>query len=128
MSPYVKACELVSAADIKRIANLPVGTGVTTTDFGGDSQCEFRQDTVGLVMVTVHGQGSIEPYRKVPGQREVPGIGDAAVWHEGNAQLAVKRGESVFSISFLKPPAKRKWAIELARIALPKFNEDTISH
>jgi hypothetical protein len=126
-APYtgLKACELISANEINRIAGLSVDTGFVTSDYSADSQCQFdkKGTTDGQVIVTMHGHGNIEPYRKVPGSTEVTGIGDAAVWNEGNAQLAVRHRESVFSVSFLSRPAKKRWVIALARIALENMSE-----
>jgi hypothetical protein len=121
----LRACELISANEINRVAGLSVDTGFVTSDYGADSQCQFdkKGTTDGQVIVTMHGQGNIEPYRKVPGSTEVTGIGDAAVWNEGNGQLAVRRGKAVFSVSFLVPKSKKQWALELARMASEKMSE-----
>ena len=118
-----KACELVSAADIKRITGVDVKAGITTNDYAGDSQCRFDRSTGAdpLVMVTLHAHGNIEPYRRVPGSVAVSGIGDGAVWSDTNSQLAVRLGEAVFSFSFLSPPAKKQWGSELATLALVKL-------
>jgi hypothetical protein len=101
-----------------------VRAGVVTNDYAGDSQCRFDLMADGKpgVMVTLHAHGNIEPYRKVPDAIEISGIGDPGVWSETNAQLAVRHGDAVFSISFLSRPAKQSWALELARVALQKLS------
>ncbi len=118
-----RACDLLSGDDIARVSGVAYSIGVVTNDYAGDSQCRYAAagTSQSPVMVTLHATGSFTPYRKVPGNVAVAGLGDAAVWHDGNAQLAVQHGASVYSISFLKPPAKRQWAEALARIALGKL-------
>jgi hypothetical protein len=118
-----KACELVATADIKRVTAVEVKAGVTTNDYAGDSQCRFDRVSVdsAYVMVTLHAHGNIEPYRKVPGSVEVSRVGDDAIWSETNGQLALRHGDAVFSISFLSSPARKQWAVELARVALAKL-------
>jgi hypothetical protein len=72
--------------------------------------------------VTLHKQGRIEPYRHAPQSVEVPELGDAAVWSAGVSQLAVARGEAVFSISFMGVSGKQSQATRLARTALAKLD------
>lgn len=122
-STGVKACELISADDVKQVTGITFEQGVTTNDYGGDSQCRFpeRSDTTHALMVTLHDHGKLTAYQNVPGSSVIGGLGDEAVWHGGNRQLAVRRGDAVFSISFLQDPANKQWAIKLARIALAKL-------
>jgi hypothetical protein len=118
-----RACELIAAADINKVTSLMYKPGVVTNDYAGDSQCRYeRADTTKVaVMVTLHGRGKIDPYRLVPMTSSVPGLGDEAYWNEGNAQLAIRKDSSVLSIAFMPAPAKKSWAVSLARIALSKF-------
>jgi len=119
----VKACELLSVDDVTRITGVAFEAGVTTNDYAGDSQCRYGRPgkpEEGL-MVTLHAHGDLAPYRGVPNSVAVDGLGDAAVWHDGNRQLAFSNGDAVISISFLAPPAKKQWAVQLARIALNKL-------
>jgi hypothetical protein len=121
--PGVKACDLMTAEDARRITAVELQTGVTTNDYMGSSQCRFdRADGSRTgIMISLHTHGDIENYRKVPGSTQVDGLGDAAVWNPQTNQLAVRSGDAVFSISFLFAPAQRAWAVELARAALPKL-------
>ena len=119
----VKACDLMTVEDARRVTNIELRAGVMTNDYMGSSQCRFdRVDGSRTgIMISLHAHGDIENYRKVPGSTEVDGVGAAAVWNAQTNQLAVRAGDAVFSISFLFTPAQRSWAIELARAALPKL-------
>ena len=119
-----KACDLVSAEDVRRSSGVEVRPGITTHDYGGASQCRFDTATgEAFLIVTLHTEGRIDPYQKVPGSVAVDDLGDSAVWSESNAQLAVRNGTSVFSISFLKTPAQKQWATKLAAGALAKLKQ-----
>lgn len=106
-----------------QVTGIAFEKGVTTNDYAGDSQCRFDRpgSTESGVMVSLHAHGKLKPYQSVPGSSIVAGLGDSAVWHAGNAQIAVAHGDAVFSISFLKPPAKKQWAVHLARSALSRL-------
>ena len=118
-----KACELLSADDLKQITGADFKPGVVEHDYAGDSQCRFDRaanDSVG-VMVSLHAEGRLAPYSRVPGSVAVQGVGDSAVWNAGVRQLAVTHGPAVFSVSFLSEPARRAWAEDLARRAHGKL-------
>lgn len=118
-----RACDLLSAADFTSITGASFETGVTTNDYMGSSQCRYARPGAasGGAMVALHQQGDIANYRNVPGSSVVGGVGDSAVWNRETAQLAVRRGDAVFSISLFARPARREWAVQLARVALTKL-------
>lgn len=120
----IKACGLLAPDDIERVTGTAMQNGEITNDYAGDSQCRFKaaKDS-GIVMVTLHKHGAIEPYRHAPNSEDVTGLGDAAAWSPGVSQLAVARGDAVFSISFMSMPAKQAWAKQLARTALGKLDQ-----
>lgn len=117
-----KACALLTADDVTAVTGITHVAGVATHDYGGSTQCRYdRSDRTQGIMFTTHAQGDIENYRRVPGSLHVDKIGDAAVWNDGTAQLAVKNGGGVFSISFLTPPSNLQTAVDLARRALTRM-------
>jgi hypothetical protein len=96
----------------------------SVTDYMGDSQCRFAvaNDTAASVMVTLHMEGKIDPYQKVPSSVQVSGLGDAAVWNPSVYQLAAAKGPAVLSVAFLGVPvAKQAWATQLTRAALDRL-------
>lgn len=118
-----KACDLLTAEEIESIIAIDVDAGETISNYGGVSQCQFNRagGSEGAVMVSLHEQGEILNYQKVPGSARVAGLGDVAVWNPQTNQFAVKKGAAVVSISFLFSPARQEWATRLAGSALPKL-------
>lgn len=116
-----KACEIITAGDIRSVTKVAVVAGVTTNDYMGVSQCRFDADTAQVLMVSVHHEGNIENYQRVPGATQVDDIGDVAVWNQKTGQLAFRQGAAVVSISFLAVPPDPQWARALARIAATKL-------
>lgn len=118
-SSGLKACDLLSAAQIGAIIGAALEAGVTTNDYMGVSQCRFdRTDDSQAVMISLHDHGDLGNYERVPGAVPASGLGDGAVWNAGTQQLAVRDGAAVLSISFLLPAARQEWAEQLARDAL----------
>ena len=114
-----KACDLLTRVDIKTATGREVGAGIVTNDYMGVSQCRFDQaDSTQVVMVSLHQQGDIENYRKVPGAADVAGLADAAVWNPQTMQIAFRRDSAVVSVSLLFEGAEQRMARELAEIAL----------
>ncbi len=118
-----KACELVSADDVRQVTGASYNAGITTTDYMYDSQCKLTpaDTTKPAVVVTLHAQGNMEPYRRMPGITKVAGMGDEAIWIPQANQLAVRVGQKIFSVSILTEPLHRDWATGLARVALTKL-------
>lgn len=120
VSTGLKACDLIATEELERVLSIDLDTGATTSDYMGVSQCQFNRagSKDGAVMISLHEQGNILNYQKVPGSSSVAGLGDAAVWNPQTNQLAVKRAAAVVSISLLLSPAQQAWATQLARTAL----------
>ena len=121
-----KACDLLTREEIAKVTGLSLEAADTVTDYAGDSQCRFAvtNDTVAAVMVTLHAEGKIEPYQKVPTSVPVSGLGDAAVWNPGVFQLAAAKGRAIVSVAFLGlPAAKQAWATQLTRTALQRITD-----
>lgn len=118
-----KACALLSADDVRQVTGASYNAGITTTDYVNDSQCKITpaDTTKPAVVVTLHAQGNMEPYRRMPGITKVAGMGDEAIWIPQANQLAVRLGQKIFSVSILAEPSHRDWATGLARVALAKL-------
>jgi hypothetical protein len=117
-----KACDLISSDVANKVTGRSYKTGAAISDYGYDSQCQFDPSTAGdtaVMLVTLHAKGDIDPYKSVPGSTEVKDLGDVAVWNEPNKQLAIKKGDAVFSV-FIKN-GKQKDIVQLGRTALEKL-------
>lgn len=117
-----KACDLLSSDVVREVTGSDYKPGTVESDYGFDSQCKFEpaDTTNGAVLVTLHAKGEFEPYKHVPNSFAVQNLGDDAIWNVTNNQLAIKKGEAVFSISFMKN-AKQETAVKLGRSALEKL-------
>ena len=117
-----KACDLVSSDDATKVTGRSYKAGEAISDYGFDSQCQFEPAVAGdtsVMLVTLHAKGDIDPYKTVPGSSELKDLGDVAVWNDPNKQLAIKKGDAVFSV-FIKN-GKQKDIVQLGRTALEKL-------
>jgi hypothetical protein len=118
-----RACDLLTGADFARVTGVPFEPGTTVNDYMGSSQCRLRRPGAPSsgAMVALHLHGDLDNYRNVPGSLVVGALGDGAIWNPNTGQLAVKKGDAVFSISLFEPKARRDWQIQLAKLALKRL-------
>lgn len=119
-SSAIKACDVVTEAELERIVGRELAPARTTNDYAGDSQCrwDLPGDAQRGVSISIHEHGDLENYRRVPGSEAAAGLGDAAVWNATYGQLALLDGERVLSVGLLYDDPQRAHAEEIARAAL----------
>jgi hypothetical protein len=116
-----KACDLVTADDLRRITGQTFAAGAVTNDYMGVSQCTFKlADGGDGVVVSLHEHGKMENYTRVEGSTPVNRLGDEAVWNPESRQLAFRQGEAVVSVSMLMT-SEPIWARDVAEAALRKL-------
>lgn len=122
-SATVKACDLLSEAELEPILGVDLAPGRTTNDYAGDSQCrwDLPGDAQRGVSVSLRENGNFVLYSEVPGARPVSGFPGAAVWNEAVGQLAVQKGTRIVSVGLLLDDPQRSQAEAIARIALEKI-------
>src|SRR5688572_17204992 len=116
------ACDLASAAELSRIIGIALQEGTLASDYLGVSQCRWKREagTDDGVAITHRGQGDMGNYTSVPGSRPAAGIGDEAVWNPDTDQMAVRKGTTITSISFLFD-GREAWAREIAGVILERL-------
>ena len=123
VTAVLKACDLVSEAELERILAVDLEPGTLVNDYAGVSQCRWYLpgDRQRGVSISLYERGDLENYRRVPGSIGAPGVGDAAVWNAGVGQLAVTRGERLVSVGLLIAEPQREDAELIARAALSRL-------
>ena len=122
-SSVVKACDLVTEAELESILGIELEAARTTNDYAGDSQCRWALpgDAQRGVSISLRQNFRLENYAAAPGVVEVSGVGEGAVWNPTVSQLAVRKGTRVVSIALFVPDAQRALAERIAGIALDKI-------
>lgn len=119
----IKACDLVSDAQLESILGLDLEPGRTTNDYAGDSKCEWDLpgDAQRGVTISLRVLDDLAIYRAVPGGIDAPDIGNEAIWNPTYGQLAVRQGGRVVSIALLIDAPRREHAEEIARLTLARL-------
>lgn len=122
-SSALKACDVISVAELEGILEVELEPARTISDYAGDSKCEWNLpgDAQRGVSISLRRLDDLAIYRNVPGGINALGLGDEAIWNATYGQLAVRRGGTVLSIALLVEEPQRTHAQRIARIALEKI-------
>lgn len=120
----IKACDVITVAELEAVLDLDLGPGRTTNDYAGDSKCQWdlAGDARHGVSISLRRLADLELYRNVPGGIDAPNLGDEAIWNATYGQLAVLQQGQVVSIALLVPEPRREDAEEIARLALARIS------